>query len=289
MLQNRGAFTLIELLVVIAIIALLMSILIPSLNLVKEHARSAVCRTNLKQWALIANIYAEQNDGLFWSGSVVGPSPTDYRGFWWIAQLDKKTQNWKNNKIWFCPNAKKPKYDEQGRDVGENVIFGAWGIDKSEPGSSIATMLTQAKLPLFGEDGIAGSYGINGYCLNNSKRLPNSWCGPNVKGQLDNVPLFLDAMRFDGWPEELDTAASNPQAAWYDAGMSHMARFCVDRHKRNTMCVFLDSSARKVGLKELWTLKWHKKFDTAGIWTKAGKARRGNKQWPEWIRDYPEY
>ncbi len=287
-MSRHNGFTLIELLVVIAIIALLMAILIPGLSLAREHARSTVCRANLKQWSLIATIYAEQNDGVFWSGSTVGPQPSEYRGYWWIAQLEKKYQSWKNNKIWFCPTAKKPKYDEKGVDVGENVIFGAWGIDTSEPGSGMATMLNQAKLPLFGEDGIAGSYGINGYCLNNSKRLPNSWCGPNVKGQVDNIPLFLDAMRFDGWPTENDRAASNPLAAWYDAGMSHTARFCVDRHKRHTMTVFLGSSARKVGLKELWTLKWHKRFDTAGPWTKAGKARRTG-DWPEWIRGYPEY
>jgi len=282
-MPKKTGFTLIELLIVIAIIALLMAILMPGLNLAKEQGRATVCRTNLKQWGLIANIYAEQNDGLFWSGSLV----PNALGYWWIAQLDKNTQNWKNNKIWFCPNAKKPRYNENGNPIGENVIFGAWGIDGiNDP--TMTNMLKDAKLPPLGEIGIAGSYGINGYCLGTPGKVEN-WKGPNVKGNTSNIPLFLDAMRFDGWPRENDVAASNPQAAWFEAGMSHMARFCVDRHRRYTGCVFLDSSARKVGLKELWTLNWSRPFKTNGKWTRAGISRRGSEQWPDWIRGYPDY
>ena len=46
MLKKR-AFTLIELLVVIAIIAVLMAVLMPSLQRVKKQARDSVCRSNL--------------------------------------------------------------------------------------------------------------------------------------------------------------------------------------------------------------------------------------------------
>jgi prepilin-type N-terminal cleavage/methylation domain-containing protein len=285
--MKRYGFTLIELLVVIAIIALLMSVLLPGLNVAKEHARAAVCQANLRQWGLIANIYAEQNDSKFWSGSSV--SSPDCRGFWWLAQLDKPTQSWKQNKIWFCPTAPKPLYDEHGVFIGENVIFGAWGVETSAPGSSMYISLTTANLPLLGEDGIAGSYGINGYCLNSPSRFPNGWFGPNVKGPTNNIPLFLDAMRFDGWPVETNSAAANPLWAWYEASNwgNDMARFCVDRYRKKTNCCFLDFSVRKVGLKELWTLKWSKIFNTAGIWTKAGGVQPSD--WPPWIRGYPDY
>ena len=51
--------------------------------------------------------------------------------------------------------------------------------------------------------------------------------------------------------------------------------------------LFLDNSARAVDLKELWTLKWHRKFDTKNRWTRAGGAV--NAQWPEWMRKFKEY
>jgi prepilin-type N-terminal cleavage/methylation domain-containing protein len=61
MLRKRG-FTLIELLVVIAIIALLLSILTPALNTVKERATRTICKSNLHQWGLTMQAYSAAND-----------------------------------------------------------------------------------------------------------------------------------------------------------------------------------------------------------------------------------
>lgn len=55
-------FTLVELLVVISIIALLMSILMPSLNRAREAGKRAVCLANLKSLALTWMMYADDND-----------------------------------------------------------------------------------------------------------------------------------------------------------------------------------------------------------------------------------
>src|SRR5690606_25937103 len=59
----RAAFTLVELLVVIGIIALLIGILLPTLSRAREAGNTAKCLSNLRNMALGAVMYANDNDG----------------------------------------------------------------------------------------------------------------------------------------------------------------------------------------------------------------------------------
>jgi prepilin-type N-terminal cleavage/methylation domain-containing protein len=65
MRRKRSGFTLIELLVVVAIIALLISILLPSLARARELAKRVVCMSNLKGIGNSCHIYANENFDLF--------------------------------------------------------------------------------------------------------------------------------------------------------------------------------------------------------------------------------
>ena len=64
-MNRRRAFTLIELLVVIAIIALLVSILMPSLQKAKELAKDIVCKSNQKSVAYAVLLYAEEYNDIY--------------------------------------------------------------------------------------------------------------------------------------------------------------------------------------------------------------------------------
>ncbi len=63
-MNARRGFTLVELLVVIAIIALLISILAPSLNAAKELAKTTMCMANLHSLCLNIHLYSESNKGI---------------------------------------------------------------------------------------------------------------------------------------------------------------------------------------------------------------------------------
>jgi len=288
--KQRG-FTLIELLVVIAIIALLMAILLPTLQRVRNQAKAVVCQSNLKQWGTLWATSVNENDGYFPGSGPDDQPPEDWRdrpwdwgwgwGYWGVYG----DRDWYHaaKEIRLCPMATKPA-NPTGLSDPVGGTFLAWGRfwSRGQWGSNIPGSWENSY----------GSYGINNhiywYYWRDRERDPYFWRTPYVKGA-SNIPLHLDSSVPWGWwgwwrdapePPECDAI---PTARVRDNRNPH----CINRHNGGINSLFMDWSVRKVGLKELWTLKWHKSFNTSGPYTLAGDVQPSD--WPQWMRRFKDY
>ena len=262
MSKERG-FTLIELLVVIAIIALLLAILIPSLQNARDQAKDVVCRSNMKQWGVMMLMYADDNNSRFM------PGWSQERGMWVICL--KPYYNIK--KICLCPKA--TKLISEGHPISK---FSAWGIYGDE------YPFWPDGVPHYGEPGLYGSYGINTWIHDvadvwyeddwETDNALKYWRKSTVKG-VSNIPLFSDSMWEGSSPHHTDTIPQE-DGAFEQGGMWN---FCLDRHNGAINIVFLDGTARKIALKQLWKLKWSTEFNIH--W-------QPNKLWPKWMKHFKE-
>jgi len=276
-MRTKRGFTLIELLVVIAIIALLLAILMPALQRVKQQARAVVCQSNLKQWGTIFAMYTDDNNGFF-------PKRTSGTGRWINVLYD---YYYRDAKIRCCPMAtkiKNPIYPPGGSGtlgVGGDA-FTAWGkigVTGSRPDG------------INEPAGTWGSYGINHWVYLAiedplyGQAAKDYWGTVNVKNN-GSIPLFLDCWFWCGGPEHDDPPPSF-DGERIDPHTSSMNRFCINRHEQAINGIFLDQSIKRIGLKQLWTLKWGRSFSTAGVWTRAGGALP--EDWPQWMRSFTDY
>ncbi len=84
--NHPRAFTLVELLVVIGIIALLISILLPSLNKAREQGNRVACLSNLRQLGGAMIMYTNENKGYFPRSSASANAADDW--IFWEAGRD---------------------------------------------------------------------------------------------------------------------------------------------------------------------------------------------------------
>lgn len=295
-MRKQTGFTLIEVLVVIGVIALLTAILLPTLQRVKRQARAVACQSNLRQWNTILALYLGDSEGVLPKQKYYSLATPEH---WMYALRGHATAA---EGIYCCPMATEPAYETTQRtgDVS-NIMrqpapnipaggrFTAWG--------KLSFRIEGRPTPEY-----YGSYGMNNWlaipregasfiigCARGMREHEKSfWLNANVGGQAD-VPTFLDAWWWCAWVKDSDAPPQyDGDRSSFPCGCTNsIHRFCTNRHDGYVNAAFLDSSVRKVGLKQLWTLKWYRTFNTANHWTGAGNVQPLD--WPEWMRNFRDY
>lgn len=247
----------------------------PALNRAKKQARASACQVNLHSWGQIWMMYCQDNGGNFMMESQYTGWP---RGNWVVAL--RSLYRTKSG-ILVCPTAKKRPTVHNSSYGGpfKTYVMGGGGFENRREESS---------------------YGHNNWCFNarqgqtkiQQRPVEWNWTTIDMKGGSE-IPVFGDSMWRGGGPFYQNGNSGSERirppeyhGQWIRA-RCEMMHFVIDRHNSVTNHLFLDWSIRKVGLKELWTLKWHKKFPQNGFWTMAGGVQPSD--WPEWMRKYKDY
>jgi prepilin-type processing-associated H-X9-DG protein len=239
----------------------------------RQRAKEILCQSNLRQWGIIFENYVGDY------GKYPGGSHPD--GF---SHYDPDGQEiWINAlagyypkddyKLLCCPVAAVPAVDSNGQLTGVQQPYAAWG------------RLPNAEW--FIED-MYGSYGMNWYCYNPTREINrihrwytrDFWGHPDYKNASE-IPLFFDSSWISVGPFHTDRPPEYPGEMPDIWPADEMKRVCLDRHDGAINMLFMDSSVRKVGLKQLWRLKWHKRFDTDYDRLYFDRA--------EWMQDLKDY
>jgi prepilin-type N-terminal cleavage/methylation domain-containing protein/prepilin-type processing-associated H-X9-DG protein len=228
---KRNAFTLVELLVVIGIIAILISILLPTLRSVRRQANLLQCSSNMRQLTAAMIMYIQDNKGRFPAAefsTITGAYPF---GWWWPNELVR--QNY--IKAPGLSVYKKPNSSTTDKQFNANNVFkcpegieevpgtaGDWPTDIRNNAWKIGNDTACAKEGF----GIPSWYQLN--CRNNSDT--NRWPkGSRVtpfmgwqSSSKDNMPLLKEP----DWQRNLSMVKKGSELVmiveacdqnWYDA------------------------------------------------------------------------
>ncbi len=253
----------------------------------RQKAMEAVCMSNLKQWGHLFQMYLADNDNTFNKGkSATAPD----KWFFALAPYYGCTPKLYNDgtpreyKVRFCPSAMMLDAKSPVHSEGAQQPFAAW---ETSPTIDPTQLYTRYYWD--------GSYGSNSWIYDASNSIApgmvGNWKNPNVKNT-DRIPVLLDSAMFGGRPEASPYSESDKpplfknDLAGAGAKPKFMKQFCIDRHNGTVNVLFMDWSVRPVGLKELWTLTWHREYNICNSHTQCNENPA---EWPEWMQGFKDY
>lgn len=206
-----------------------------------------------------------------------------------------------------CPEATRPA-EALGGGSGYGVGGTSWDWEFDSGGTHRAWVLTLSGGSIEEVHVTPCSYGLNGWLFRRLGRSltreekmgvlmegmrgpqPPSYTNIFLLRRTANVPLLLDCAEPSGLPTDDEYPPAGPPGTMPNGEVAPgapMGGFLMDRHSGQINGLFLDWSVRKIGLKELWTLKWYETFDTANRWTTAGGVKP--EDWPPYMLRFRDY
>jgi len=260
-------FTLIELLVVISVIALLLAILLPTVQRVRRQSKAVACQSNLRHWGVVFSMYAGDNNG-----GLPYHFPRGASDHVWPHALRNYYAD--SNDLLLCPMATRRRIrpDDPLWTSGSTLRIAGGRSTVWEYRFDLGSRKVY----------FSGSYGINRHA-----RWPEI-SRPHPGLVRNSMPVLLDCAYMDARPWPFDRPPEYEDQIDRPGGIKY---FCINRHDGWINGLFFDWSVRRIGLKELWTLRWDPHYSARMLshspWTTAGGVQPSD--WPKWMRRFKDY